>query len=131
MSYEWQHQLSSFNKLSRLIIIYIMNRREPNSKFIIIGDFNIPCIEWFDEIGRCIALNYEGRIWSKLLNTLTCTNLSQLNHIKKIITTYSCPREWRKHHNVVFQCYVYIVSFGYNVHTVFELRFRCPANLVW
>lgn len=59
-----------------------MNRREPNSKFIIFGDFNIPCIDWFQENDRCIALTYEGRMANELLNTLTCTNLSQQNHIK-------------------------------------------------
>lgn len=39
----------------------IVNIREPNASFIIIGDFNLPCIEWYPINNRCIALNHQGR----------------------------------------------------------------------
>lgn len=60
----------------------VINRREPNAKFFILGDFNLPSIEWYLENGRCSALNFTGRMANEFINTLTCTNLHQLNHIK-------------------------------------------------
>lgn len=60
----------------------IVNIREPNSQFIIMGDFNLSCIEWYFDNNRCIALNHEGRLANELLNTLTLTDLKQMNYIK-------------------------------------------------
>lgn len=59
-----------------------INRREPNSKFLILGDFNLPCIDWFFENNKCAPLIYDGRMANELINTLECTNLNQINHTK-------------------------------------------------
>lgn len=59
----------------------IVNTREPNANFVIVGDFNLSCIEWSYTTNRCIALRHEGRMANELLNTLTLTNLSQVNPI--------------------------------------------------
>lgn len=64
------------------LLIDIMNRREPDAQYIIVGDFNIPCIEWLQFNDLCLAINYEGRMATELLNMLTCTNMIQINHIK-------------------------------------------------
>lgn len=60
----------------------IMNRREPDAKFIILGDFNLSCIDWYYENKKCIPISNEGRMSNELINTMTCTNLTQFNHIK-------------------------------------------------
>lgn len=60
----------------------IINLREPDSYFIILGDFNLSCIEWYFENNRCIALNHEGRLAEALLDTLNLTGLKQVNFIK-------------------------------------------------
>lgn len=60
----------------------IMLNREPYSKFIILGDFNMSNIEWFRS-GKCFtAIDFDGFSASNLLDTLTCTDLSQFNGIK-------------------------------------------------
>lgn len=64
------------------LLVDIINRREPNAKFIILGDFNLSCIEWYYENDRCLVLNGEGRMANELLNMLACTELKQTNHIK-------------------------------------------------
>lgn len=60
----------------------IINRREPNAKFIILGDFNLSCIEWYFDNNKCTPVSHEGRMAKELINTLTCTNMIQFNHIK-------------------------------------------------
>lgn len=60
----------------------IINVREPDSQFIIVGDFNISCIDWVYSANKCEALNYEGRMANELINTLISTELSQVNSIK-------------------------------------------------
>lgn len=55
------------------LLIDIMNRREPNAKFIILGDFNLPCINWYHDNNKCIAIHHEGRMAGELLNMLSCT----------------------------------------------------------
>lgn len=64
------------------LLVDIVNRREPNSKFLIFGDFNIPSIEWYQVNGKCIALHQEGRMANELVNMLTFTELDQINQIK-------------------------------------------------
>lgn len=78
------NESTNFNRFKKYIdsLMDIMNRREPNAKFIIMGDFNLPSIKWFYDNEKCSPLIYEGRIASEFLHTLTCTNLAQLNHIK-------------------------------------------------
>lgn len=60
----------------------IINLREPNSHFIILGDFNLPCIEWIYDSDKCTAISHEGRLANELLNTLHLTGLSQTNYIR-------------------------------------------------
>lgn len=60
----------------------IINSREPNAQFLILGDFNLSCIEWFHQSNQCTAINYGGRVANELLNTITLTNLTQINSIK-------------------------------------------------
>lgn len=59
-----------------------INSREPDAQFLILGDFNLACIEWFYHLNHCIAINYEGRLANELLNTITLTNINQINNIK-------------------------------------------------
>lgn len=60
----------------------VINIREPEAKFIILGDFNLSCIEWYSEKNNCIPLIFEGRMATELINTLTLTDLIQINTIK-------------------------------------------------
>lgn len=60
----------------------IINRREPNAKFIIMGDFNLSCIEWAYENNQSFAISYEGRMANELINTISLTELHQMNFIK-------------------------------------------------
>lgn len=78
------NNLNSFDRfMTYLNLLHdIINRREPNGKFIILGDFNLSSIEWHYENGRCSPLIHDGRMANELINTLTCTNLTQFNHIK-------------------------------------------------
>lgn len=76
-----QTNFDRFNLYLKLIQD-IINSREPNAQFIIVGDFNLSCIEWFYHINRCIAINYDGRHANELLNTITLTNIAQINNIK-------------------------------------------------
>lgn len=62
----------------------IINEREPNAKFLIVGDFNLSCIEWYFENTHCIPLIYEGRMANEFINTLTLTNLTQVNNVKNV-----------------------------------------------
>lgn len=60
----------------------IINIREPDAKFIILGDFNLSCIEWYYDNNHCTPLIYDGRMATELINTLTITDLIQVNHVK-------------------------------------------------
>lgn len=60
----------------------IINSREPNAQFLIIGDFNLSCIEWFYQTDHCIAINHQGRLAEELLNTIIIANIKQINDIK-------------------------------------------------
>lgn len=60
----------------------IVNFREPNAQFVILGDFNLPCIEWVFDSNKCNALCYEGRMANELINTLNLTDLHQINSVK-------------------------------------------------
>lgn len=60
----------------------IMNTREPYSKFIILGDFNLANIDWCSCINYQSPIRYDGRTASELVNTLNSTNLTQKNGIK-------------------------------------------------
>lgn len=60
----------------------IINVREPNARFILLGDFNIPNIEWYQSGNRCLPIRYEGRLANELINTMTSTNTAQRNIIK-------------------------------------------------
>lgn len=75
---------SNFNKINTYFkqLHDIINSREPDSFFVILGDFNLSCIEWYFENNKCLALNYEGRLAGALLDTLNLTNLRQVNFIK-------------------------------------------------
>lgn len=65
------------------VVTEIMCAREPNAKFLIMGDFNMGAsIEWFVYNGECLALSHEGDIADDLINTLEITELNQLNHIR-------------------------------------------------
>lgn len=60
----------------------IINSREPYSRFIILGDFNLSCIEWFPQGDNSSPILFEGRQANELINTMTATNLKQFNLIK-------------------------------------------------
>lgn len=60
----------------------VINEREPDAKFLIVEDFNLSCIEWYNDNGRCTPLIYEGRMANELINTLTLTDLNQVNNVK-------------------------------------------------
>lgn len=60
----------------------IINRREPDATFIILGDFNLSSIDWYLDNDKCIPISNEGRMSNELINTMTCTNLMQFNHTK-------------------------------------------------
>lgn len=61
----------------------IMIASKPESKFIILGDFNMSgAITWYCNNGICTPLSVEGDIANEFLNTLSITDLRQLNTLK-------------------------------------------------
>lgn len=60
----------------------IINTREPYARFIILGDFNLPCIEWISSGNNCIPSSFEGRLANELINTMIVTNTKQRNPIR-------------------------------------------------
>lgn len=60
----------------------IINTREPYSRFILLGDFNLASIDWFPNGNHQSPLRWEGRIAEEFLNTVNTTNLTQQNGIK-------------------------------------------------
>lgn len=75
---------TNFDRLNTYLqrLSEIINIHEPDAHFIIVGDFNLSCIEWFRLNDRCIALDSQGRLADELLNTITFTGLSQVNYVK-------------------------------------------------
>lgn len=62
----------------------IVNVREPYSRFVILGDFNLPSITWFPSSDHFSAITYEGRTAIQFLNLLNFSNLTQKNGINNI-----------------------------------------------
>lgn len=75
--FESEHLNIYLNHLSEITL-----SKDPNSKFLIIGDFNLSCINWINIDNRCIAGNYEGNNATNLIDTFTLTDLDQRNHIR-------------------------------------------------
>lgn len=73
----FEHINSYFKQLFEII-----NMREPYSRFILLGNYNLPCIEWIRNGNHCIPLSSESRLAKELVNTMITTNLTQRNHIK-------------------------------------------------
>lgn len=66
-------------------ITEIMCMREPNAKFLIVGDFNLGAsIEWYLFEGSCIPLSHNGETASELVNTMAINELMQMNSIRNI-----------------------------------------------
>lgn len=63
-------------------LLEIVNVREPNAQFIIMGDFNLSNIEWYWDGNGCNAINPEGRHANELIDTLIATSLTQVNFVK-------------------------------------------------
>lgn len=63
-------------------VIDVINTREPFSRFILLGDFNVPAIYWFPSDDHQTAIQYEGRIASELVDLLNACNLTQKNGVK-------------------------------------------------
>lgn len=55
---------------------------EPESDFIILGDFNINSITWKTDPKNIAPLVYEGRIANELVQTMHITNMKQTNFIR-------------------------------------------------
>lgn len=54
----------------------VMCAREPNAKFLVMGDFNLGgSIEWFFFDNECLALSHEGNIANEVINTFKLPNL--------------------------------------------------------
>lgn len=62
-----------------------VNCLAPNSQFLILGDFNLPSIKWFQGSNNCLALEFEGRTANELINFMEFTNLNQFNYFKNRI----------------------------------------------
>lgn len=61
----------------------LMCVREPNAKFLIVGDFNLGAsIEWYLFEGSCISLSHNGETASELINTMAINELKQMNSIR-------------------------------------------------
>lgn len=63
-------------------IAHTINTKEPYARYILLGDFNLPSIDWFSNGDHQLALRYEGRFANELINMLTTCNLTQKNGIK-------------------------------------------------
>lgn len=63
----------------------VMCVREPNAKFIIVGDFNLGAsIEWYPFEGSCIPLTHNGEIATELINMAAVNELKQINSIRNV-----------------------------------------------
>lgn len=64
----------------------IMCSQDPNTKFLILGDFNLAgSVEWFFYNNECLPLTYEGDIANEFINTLAINELKQLNYLRNNI----------------------------------------------
>lgn len=63
-------------------IVDTINTKEPYARFILLGDFNLPSIDWFPNGDHQIALRSEGRFATELINMLITCNITQKNSIK-------------------------------------------------
>lgn len=60
----------------------IINTKEPYARFILLGDFNVPSIDWFPNGDHQIPTRCEGRFAVELINMLNTCNLTQKNGVK-------------------------------------------------
>lgn len=65
-------------------LIEKVNASEPNSTFIILGDFNLSGITWFPNGNYCEAYDFNNGTEANLIDTCNLTNLTQRNHIRNI-----------------------------------------------
>lgn len=78
---------SSYDNYSKYFdsLTEIMCVREPNARFIVVGDFNMGAsIEWYSENGLCYPVFYDGEIASEFINVLALNDLRQLNSIRNM-----------------------------------------------
>lgn len=76
---------SNFNQYQKYLdsLTEIMCAREPNAKFLILGDFNLGAsIEWFFYNNECLALSHEGDTATEIINTLVMNELMQINFLR-------------------------------------------------
>lgn len=76
---------SNFNQYQKYLdsLTEIMCAREPNAKFLIIGDFNLGAsTEWFFYNNECLALSHEGDTANELINSLSINELGQINFLR-------------------------------------------------
>lgn len=57
---------------------------EPNSDFILLGDYNLSSIRWSVVGEECIPEHLEGRTATDLINMLNITESRQLNHLRNV-----------------------------------------------
>lgn len=66
----------------------IINQREPNSNFLLCGDYNLSSsIEWVrrnDVDCVCVARNLEGEISHAIIDMQSLTNLEQFNYVRNV-----------------------------------------------
>lgn len=58
-----------------------VNTAPPDSLFIILGDFNMSSITWFNMGNYCEAFDFSGNIASGLINMINLTNMTQRNSV--------------------------------------------------
>lgn len=62
-----------------------MCAREPNAKFLILGDFNLGAsVEWFCYNNECLALSQGSELANEFINTLAINELKQTNLTRNI-----------------------------------------------
>lgn len=66
----------------------IVNNKEPNSNFLLCGDYNLnSSVAWVrrnESDAVCLAANLEGDIPNAIVDTLSVTNLQQFNYVKNL-----------------------------------------------
>lgn len=71
-----EHLNIYLNHISEVILA-----REPDSDFLIIGDFNLSCINWINMGNHCIASDTEGNNATNLIDTFMLTGIDQRNYL--------------------------------------------------
>lgn len=62
-----------------------INNDRMNSSYLIIGDFNLPTIQWIsNEEGHCLPDTYEGRSANELIFMMASTELKQINNVSNM-----------------------------------------------